>query len=232
MKTVVGSTPTVGSNPTPSASVRTLGGQSAEVGCLAASMTVTFFASAAAFRTWLEKHHDRREELLVGFYKKRSGKPSITWPESVDAALCFGWIDGVRKSIDEISYTIRFTPRKHRSIWSAVNVKRFQALMDEGLVRPAGAAAFEARAEAKSAIYAYEQQGGASLSAAYERRFRANKKAWAFFTVQAPWYQRTASWWVISAKREETRLKRLNTLIEDSEHTRPIAPLARHGRSK
>lgn len=195
-------------------------------------MSVKFFASAAAFRAWLEKHHGRRRELFVGFYKMGSGRPSITWPESVDAALCFGWIDGVRKSVDEISYTIRFTPRKPRSIWSDVNVKRAKALIDEGLMRPAGAAAFAARIEAKSAVYAYEQRGGATLGDVYERRFRANKKAWAFFTAQAPWYRRTASWWVISAKREETRLKRLGTLIEDSEHGQVVAPLKRPGKPK
>jgi uncharacterized protein YdeI (YjbR/CyaY-like superfamily) len=194
-------------------------------------MDITFFASAAAFWAWLEKHHDARQELFVGFYKRGSGKPSITWPESVDAALCFGWIDGVRRSVDEVSYAIRFTPRKPRSIWSDVNIKRARTLTDQGLMRPAGTAAFEARIEAKSAVYAYEQRGDATLGDVYERRFRANRKAWAFFTAQAPWYRRTATWWVISAKREETRLKRLSTLIEDSEHARPIAPLKRPGRS-
>lgn len=195
-------------------------------------MDIKFFASAAAFRTWLEEHHDGRQELFVGFYKKGSGKPSITWPESVDQALCFGWIDGVRKSVSDVSYTIRFTPRKPRSSWSEVNVKRVQALTDEGLMRPAGAAAFEARIEAKTAVYAYEQRGGAKLDEGSERRFRANKKAWAFFAAQAPWYQRTASWWVISAKQETTRLKRLGTLIDDSEQGRPIGRLARAARAK
>ena len=195
-------------------------------------MRVKFFASPAAFRAWLEKHHDKRQELLVGFYKRGSGRPSITWPESVDAALCFGWIDGVRRSVDEISYAIRFTPRRPRSIWSDINIKRAQALTDQGLMRPAGAAAFAARIEAKSAVYSYEQRGRAKLGDVYERLFRANKKAWAFFTAQAPGYQRTARWWVISAKREETRLKRLGTLIEDSEHGRPIAPLKRPGKAK
>jgi uncharacterized protein YdeI (YjbR/CyaY-like superfamily) len=195
-------------------------------------MDIKFFASQSAFRAWLEKHHDGRKELLVGFYKKGSGKPSITYPESVDAALCFGWIDGVRASVDDTTYSVRFTPRRPGSVWSDVNIKRAQALTDQGLMRPAGVAAFEARVEAKTAVYAYEQRGSAKLDEALERRFRANKKAWAFFSAQAPWYRRTASWWVISAKREETRLKRLGTLIEDSEHGRPIGPLARPARSK
>ena len=194
-------------------------------------MKSTFFASSSELRQWLEEHHAETQELWVGFYKKSSGKPSITWPEAVDEALCFGWIDGVRKSIDDVSYTIRFTPRKPRSIWSAVNIKRAKELTRLGLMRQAGLKAFEKRAEEKSGIYAYEQKN-AELDDAYKQQFRANKKAWDFFQAQAPWYQRTATWWVISAKKEETRLRRLATLIEDSENGRTIAMLARPTKSK
>ena len=190
-------------------------------------MEVTFFESPSAFRAWLEEHHDTTQELWVGFYKKSSGKPSITWPEAVDEALCFGWIDGLRKGIDDVSYMIRFTPRKPSSNWSTVNVKRVAELSRLGLMRPAGLKAFEARAQEKSGIYAYEQRNNAKLDEAYEQQFRANKQAWDFFQAQAAWYRRTAVWWVISAKREESRLKRLARLIEDSEHGRTIAPLTR-----
>ena len=192
-------------------------------------MKPTFFATPSALRNWLEEHHDTAQELWIGFYKKSSGKPSITWPEAVDEALCFGWIDGIRKGIDDLSYTIRFTPRKARSTWSAVNVKRARELTNLGLMCPAGLKAFEERKEERSGIYAYEQEN-AELHAAYEQQFRANKKAWDFFQAQAAWYQRTAIWWVISAKKEETRLKRLATLIEDSEHGRTIPPLTRRTR--
>ena len=192
-------------------------------------MKPTFFATPSELRTWLKEHHDTAQELWVGFYKKSSGKPSITWPEAVDEALCFGWIDGVRKGIDDVSYTIRFTPRKPRSIWSAVNVKRASELASLGLMRPAGLKAFEERAEEKSELYSYEQEN-AELNDAYEQQFRANKTAWEFFQAQAAWYRRAATWWVISAKKEETRLKRLATLIEDSEHGRTIPPLTRRTR--
>ena len=190
-------------------------------------MEVTFFESPSAFRAWLEEHHDTTQELWVGFYKKSSGKPSITWPEAVDEALCFGWIDGLRKGIDDVSYMIRFTPRKPSSNWSTVNVKRVAELSRLGLMRPAGLKAFEARAQEKSGIYAYEQRNNAKLDEAYEQQFRANKQAWDFFQAQAAGYRRAAIWWVISAKREESRLKRLARLIEDSEHGRTIAPLTR-----
>jgi uncharacterized protein YdeI (YjbR/CyaY-like superfamily) len=190
---------------------------------------ITFFATPAVFRAWLRKHHARSRELWVGFHKRVTGKPSITWPESVDAALCFGWIDGVRLSIDETSYTIRFTPRKPTSTWSAINIKRVEELTRRGLMQPAGVSAFEARSEAKSAIYAYEQRHAAKLTAEQERRFRANKRAWAFFEAQPPWYRRTATWWVVSAKRADTRARRLDTLIEDSAAGRTIKHLTRPG---
>jgi uncharacterized protein YdeI (YjbR/CyaY-like superfamily) len=193
---------------------------------------VLFFATSDDFRTWLEQHHAIEKELLVGFYKRDSGKPSVTWPESVDCALSYGWIDGVRNSIDGISYQIRFTPRKPTSTWSAVNVKRVAELTKIGLMRPAGLKAFEARKGDKTGIYAYEQRKNAKLTPAYEKQFRANKRAWEFFQSQPRWYQRTASYRVISAKQEETRQKRLNQLIKDSAAGRPIKELARTPKAK
>jgi len=186
-----------------------------------------FFASPAEWRAWLEKHHADAEELWVGFYKRQSGRPSITWPESVDGALCFGWIDGVRKSIDQVSYKIRFTPRKPRSIWSAINTKRAKELSKLGLMQAAGLAAFEKRDGDRSAIYAYEQRKSAKMSSEFEKQFRANAGAWAFFKAQAPWYQRTSTYWVISAKKQETRVKRLAILIDCSARLRPIPSLNR-----
>jgi uncharacterized protein YdeI (YjbR/CyaY-like superfamily) len=190
-------------------------------------MKPTFFQTPAEWRAWLEKHHAQQQELWVGFYKKDSGRPSITWPESVDQALCFGWIDGVRKSVDDVSYTIRFTPRKARSTWSSVNIKRVLELSAQGLMRPAGLKAYEARTGEKSGIYSYEQKDSPTLTADYEKKLKANKEAWTFFQAQAPWYQRGAIHWVMSAKKEETRLKRLATLLEDSENGRTIKPLTR-----
>jgi uncharacterized protein YdeI (YjbR/CyaY-like superfamily) len=186
-----------------------------------------FFQSPAVLRTWLEKNHGKAAELWVGFYKKASGKPSVTWPEAVDQALCFGWIDGVRKSLGETSYMIRFTPRKPSSIWSAINIKRVAELTESGAMQPAGLRAFEARQEKKSGIYAYEQKTSSTLCEAHERQFRANRAAWKYFQAQAPWYRRTATWWVISAKKEETSLKRLGELIESSAQGRPIKRLTR-----
>jgi uncharacterized protein YdeI (YjbR/CyaY-like superfamily) len=188
-------------------------------------MAPTFFATPDEFRAWLEKHHESQTELLVGFHKKGSGRPSITWPESVDQALCFGWIDGVRRRIDDASYSIRFTPRKARSNWSAVNVKRVAELNEQGLMRPAGSAAFERRSDDKTAIYAYEQGKAATLDPEQERRFRADAQAWAWFQAQPPSYRRTATYWVVSAKKPETRQRRLERLIEDSAAERPIPSL-------
>ena len=182
-------------------------------------MTLKFFKTPAGFRKWLEKNHASVAEQWVGFYKKNSGNPSITWPESVDQALCFGWIDGVRKNIDDVSYKIRFTPRRSSSIWSAVNIKRVEELNKQGLMKPAGLKAYEARKEHKSGIYAYEQKS-AELPPAYEKRLKQNKAAWEFFYAQPPWYRKQASWRVVSAKREETRLKRLEKLIEVSSQGR------------
>jgi uncharacterized protein YdeI (YjbR/CyaY-like superfamily) len=187
----------------------------------------TFFATPDEFRAWLAEHHATEPELLVGFYKKGSGRRSMTWQESVDQALCFGWIDGVRRSLGDEAYTIRFTPRKPRSTWSAVNVKRMTELIGEGLAHPAGKAAFERRGDDRTAIYAYEQRQSAELPPDYEARLRANAKAVEFFDAQPPWYRRAATHWVISAKREATRERRLEQLIEDSENGRRIGPLTR-----
>jgi uncharacterized protein YdeI (YjbR/CyaY-like superfamily) len=187
-------------------------------------MNPTFFATPDEFRAWFEASHDSESELLVGLYKKGTGRPSITWPESVDQALCFGWIDGVRRSVDVDSYSIRFTRRKPRSIWSAVNIKRAKELRDLGLMHPAGLKAFEQRADERSAIYAYEQRHAAELDEAAEQQLRANTAAWGFFQAQPPSYRRTALWWVISAKgkrREPSASPRSST-------TRPtVAPSAR-----
>jgi uncharacterized protein YdeI (YjbR/CyaY-like superfamily) len=185
----------------------------------------SFFPAPSDFRAWLEAHHDKFRELLVGFHKKSSGKASITWPESVEVALCFGWIDGVRKSLDETSYTIRFTPRKPSSTWSSININLVRKLTKQGLMHPAGLKAFAARSEEKSSIYSYEQRKSARFSREQEKQLRANKPAWEFFRSQAPWYQRVCTYWVIAAKREETKLKRLSELISHSQNRRTIPRL-------
>jgi len=190
-------------------------------------MKPKFFATPSQFRAWLGKNHAEVQELWVGFHKRNSGKPSITWPQAVDHALCFGWIDGVRRSLDACSYVIRFTPRKPRSTWSAVNIARAKQLATQGLMSPAGLRAFEQRSDKKSAIYSYEQRKVSKLADEQERIFRANLKAWNFFESQPPWYRRTATYWVTSAKKEETRAKRLAILMEYSERHKPIPPLAR-----
>ncbi|MBA2313495.1 MAG: YdeI/OmpD-associated family protein [Actinobacteria bacterium] len=195
-------------------------------------MKPTFFAAPPELRGWLEKHHESSQELMVGFYKKGSGIPSITWPEAVDQALCFGWIDGRSKRIDDVSYFIRFTPRRPTSIWSSINIARVKELTRLGLMEPAGLRAFAKRTKKKSEIYSYEQKDEIKLDEAFERQFRANKKAWSFFQSQAAWYQRTAMWRVMSAKKEETRLKRLGQLIESSEAGRTIPQLTRPRGSK
>jgi uncharacterized protein YdeI (YjbR/CyaY-like superfamily) len=174
----------------------------------------SFFKSPAAFRTWLTRHHDGARELWLGFYKKTSGRAGITYPEALDEALCFGWIDGVRKSVDATRYTIRFTPRKSHSKWSAVNVRHVKRLSAEGRMRPAGLAAFERRGP-KRAGYSFEERPQ-KLPPAYRKRFQARKRAWAFFQKQAPWYRRTSVFWVVSAKKEETRERRLAALIDYS----------------
>ena len=182
----------------------------------------TFFATPADLREWFKQHHESESELLMGFYKKDSGKPSVTWPESVDEALCVGWIDGVRKGLDGERYTIRFTPRKPRSIWSAVNIARVEALTQEGRMQPAGLQAYEQRRENKSGIYSYEQRDQIELTEAETKLFKADPKAWDFFESQPASYRKAVLWWVVSAKKEETRAKRVATLIEDSVNGRKI----------
>jgi uncharacterized protein YdeI (YjbR/CyaY-like superfamily) len=176
---------------------------------------IVFFKSPNYFRKWLEKNHNKVQEQWVGFYKKSTGKSSLDWPKSVDEALCFGWIDGIRKSIDDESYKIRFTPRKPGSNWSAINLKKIDELIKLGLMKPAGMKVYNERKINKTGEYSYENRP-TGFEGEYEKLFKKDKKAWEYFNSQSPSYRRTASWWVISAKREETRLKRLNTLIEDS----------------
>jgi uncharacterized protein YdeI (YjbR/CyaY-like superfamily) len=174
---------------------------------------IKFFPTPAKFRKWLEANHAKATVLWVGFYKKDSGKPSITWPESVDQALCFGWIDGVRKSIDEESYKIRFSPRKPKSNWSGVNIKRARELVELGLLHPAGIKAFEARAEYRSGVYSCEQRS-TELPPELDAILKKNRKAWDFFRAQSPSYRRTIFWWIVSGKQDATRAKRLARLIE------------------
>jgi uncharacterized protein YdeI (YjbR/CyaY-like superfamily) len=188
-------------------------------------MEPTFFATPADFRAWLERHHESHSELIVGFHKRASGRPSITWQESVDAALCFGWIDGVRRRIDDTSYSIRFTPRKARSTWSAVNIRRMNELIEEGLVAPAGLDAFERRTDDRTAIYSYEQRKAAKLEPDQERRLRTDERARAYFEAQPPSYRSAAIHWVTSAKKPETRERRLQQLIASSAAGEPVPPL-------
>ncbi len=194
-------------------------------------MKPRFFPAPDDFRGWLEEHHENQSELLVGFYKKASGKRSMTWAEAVDEALSFGWIDGVRRALDEDSYTIRFTPRKPSSTWSSVNVARVEELSRQGRMRPAGLRAFARRDERNTGIYAYERRAAAELPEEFERTFRADARAWSFFESQPPWYRRTSVYWVVSAKREETRRRRLATLIGDSRAEQRIGALARRPRA-
>lgn len=184
-----------------------------------------FFATQSDFRKWLERNHGKATELFVGFYKVGSGIPSMTWSQSVDQAICFGWIDGIRKSIDKDSYFIRFTPRKPTSIWSAVNIKKVEELSIQGLMQPAGLASFNFRKEHKSRIYAYEKEA-IKLSDDFEKKFKANRKAWEFFQSLPPSYHKPAINWVMSAKQEATSIKRLEELINDSESGRKIKRLS------
>jgi uncharacterized protein YdeI (YjbR/CyaY-like superfamily) len=188
-------------------------------------MKPVFFADREAFRAWLEEHHATAKELWMGMYRKGSGRPSITWPEAVDEALCFGWIDGVRQRIDDESYMNRFTPRRPNSNWSAVNVRRVQELTRQRRMRAAGLKAFRERRDDETATYSYEQRHQAKLDPAQERRFRSRKKAWAWFKTQPNGYRTTAVYWVMSAKRPETRERRLDTLIEDSAKGLRVPPL-------
>jgi uncharacterized protein YdeI (YjbR/CyaY-like superfamily) len=184
---------------------------------------IKIFNSSAEFREWLETNHDRVAELWLGFYNKRTDKKSITYREALDEALCFGWIDGVRKSINQTAYKQRFTPRKPRSYWSAVNTRRAGELAKLGRMASSGVKAFEQRAS-DSGKYSFESRPK-KFPPAYEKQFKANPAAWEFFRTQAPWYQRTSSFWVVSAKQEETRQRRLTTLIGDSEKGRRLGML-------
>lgn len=176
-------------------------------------MKPTFFKTQAHFRQWLNDNHKTENELLVGFYKTKSGKECMTWPQSVDQALCFGWIDGVRKSVDSESYTIRFTPRRPNSIWSAVNIDKMQNLINQNLMQPEGLAAFEKRTDSKSRIYSHEQNELAQLPTEMEAAFKAHKPAWDYFMAQAPSYRKVVLHWITSAKQEKTRLQRFKKLL-------------------
>ncbi|MGE4287552.1 MAG: YdeI family protein [Salinivirgaceae bacterium] len=178
--------------------------------------SVTFFKTPDDFRSWLESNHETTSELMVGFYKVASGKPSMNWSQSVDQALCFGWIDGVRRSIDQESYCIRFTPRRSTSNWSAINIKKVEELTKAGLMKPAGLNSFNLRKENKSEIYSYENET-ARLESTYEKQFKANKKAWDFFAKQAPSYKKAIVRWIMSAKQEKTKQARLAKTIKASE---------------
>jgi uncharacterized protein YdeI (YjbR/CyaY-like superfamily) len=175
-------------------------------------MKPVFFSDQLKFRKWLEKNHQTKTELLVGFYKVGTGKASMTWPESVDQAICFGWIDSIRRTVDEESYSIRFTPRKRTSIWSAVNIKKVERLMEQKLMFPAGIESFSYRKDERSKIYSFETDTK-KLSADLEKKFKAGKKAWHFFETQPPYYRKMATHWIMSAKQETTRLSRLEKII-------------------
>lgn len=184
-------------------------------------MNPIFFKSQNEFRKWLDKNHDSCDEVWIGFYKKGSGHIGITNQEALDEALCYGWIDGIRKTVDEISYMNRYTPRKKRSNWSAININRVNELIELGLMKPAGLKAFEARDKEKSAGYSYEDRPQ-TLDTVMGQRFRKNKSAWDFFSSQPPGYQRTLIYWVSSAKKEETRIRRLDILIAASEKSKRV----------
>ena len=179
-------------------------------------MSPIFFTNQTSFRMWLEENHKTETELLVGFYKKNSGKPNMSWSQSVDEALCVGWIDGVRRSIDEDSYCIRFTPRRPSSNWSSVNIKKAEELIKLGLMQPAGLEIYKQRKKEKSGVASYES-GAKKLDEYLEIKFKANKIAWEFFSKQAPSYQKTIIHWIMTAKQESTRLLRLDKTINESE---------------
>lgn len=184
-------------------------------------MKPKFFLTQLDFRRWLEENHNKESELIVGFYNIKSGKQTMTWSEAVDQALCFGWIDGVRRKVDAESYSNRFTPRRAKSNWSAVNIKKIAELIEKGLMKPAGMAAFEKRTEAKSGIYAYENELK-QFSDEFEKQFKEREKAWNFFEKQANWYKKQMINWVMTAKQEATREKRLEKLIRESENEKRL----------
>lgn len=181
----------------------------------------TFFATKSELRKWFENNHETEKEFLVGFYKTGTKKQSISWSESVDEAICFGWIDGIRKSIDEESYCIRFSPRKPGSIWSDINIKKVETLSKQGLMKPSGLAAFSKRKEHKSRIYSYENEPSV-LPDTFLKKFKANKKAWKYFQSMAPSYQKSCIHWITTAKQEATQIKRMEELIKDSENQTKI----------
>ncbi|MCC7162763.1 MAG: YdeI/OmpD-associated family protein [Anaerolineae bacterium] len=185
-----------------------------------------FFKSETDLRAWFLKNHDTSREIVIAFYTVGSGKGGVTYKQAVDQALCFGWIDGIRKKLDDASYSNRFTPRKPKSIWSQVNLKRAAELETDGKMHAAGLKAYHGRDETRSMQYSFENKDR-KLDPVREKKFRSNKKAWAWFSAQAPSYQRIASFWVISAKQEATRDKRLETLISDSEKGVRISLLRR-----
>lgn len=185
---------------------------------------VRFFATPDELRAWFDANHETEEELWLGYYRKATGRPSVDWPQAVDEALCVGWIDGVRQSVDDTTFVQRFTPRRKGSTWSAVNVAKVAALTEQGRMRPAGRAAFEARSEANTAIYSYER-AAAAFTAEEEARFQANSQAWADWQSRPPSYRRAVTHWVTSAKQETTRARRLDTLIADSAAGRKIGPM-------
>lgn len=187
-------------------------------------MKITYFKSAAAFRTWLEQHHATERELFVGFYKKASGRAGLTYAEAVDEALCFGWIDGVKRRVDEFSYQHRFTPRTAKSIWSRINIQHAERLIKTGRMTPAGRKASAARDPKRSEVYSFEN-APRQLPPAGERRFRADRTAWDFFQRQPPGYRRVATFWVVSAKKTETQTRRLEQLIADSRAGRRLKQL-------
>jgi len=190
----------------------------------------TFFRTAADFRQWLERNHNRASELLLGLHRIDSGNAGITYRQALDEALCFGWIDGLRKRYQPGSYTIRFAPRAPASIWSVVNTRRMEELIKLGRVHPAGREVFVKRDKKKSKLYSYEVNQ-CKFDPTHERLFRANAAAWHFYQAQAPWYRRVSCYWVTSAKKEETRLRRLKTLIDDSAHRRRIKQLTSNPKS-
>ena len=186
---------------------------------------IKFFESASAFRRWLERHHARERELWVGFFKKHSGKSGITYAEAVDEALCFGWIDGLKQRVDEWSYRQRFTPRQPRSNWSRLNILHVERLTKSSRMTPAGQKVFRERDPARCGIYSFENPPQ-KLEPAEEKRFKVAKRAWGYFYQQAPSYQRTAIWWVVSAKQSATRSRRLAQLMADSSHGRRLSHLS------
>ena len=189
-----------------------------------------FFRSGSEFRKWLEKNHSKSDELWIGFYRKDSGRGGMSYPQALDEALCYGWIDGIRKKLDERSYTTRFTPRKPKSIWSNVNIKHIARLTRDGRMMPAGIAAYSARDDSRTGVYSFERTI-AELEPLMIGEFKRTPGAWKYFEAQPPYYRRIASWWVISARKDETRARRLAKLIEHSARKERLPQLTSAPRS-